>query len=193
MEIQESGRFFEVDTNGYLINPSHYNLIPEHWRPLVEEVVQIYKSHYPTNLIGIYLRGSVPSGTSVDHVSDLDSFALTHPDTSSDPQPVFHRWHRPKWAAATNQTLSTRFPFAASVEFYRADHIPNEADRNPYIRQLLALQCLCVHGHDVIPDLPRIRFGPNLRREYRWLAETHAEFQQHKNRWPSPEFRQDWL
>jgi len=44
IEIQETGSYFKIDEDGYLINPASIEKIQEEWKPLVDEVVESYKN-----------------------------------------------------------------------------------------------------------------------------------------------------
>lgn len=50
--------------------------VADHWQPVLHEVVRLYKQTCGTQLIGVYLRGSVPQARAVPGLSDLDCLAL---------------------------------------------------------------------------------------------------------------------
>ena len=50
--------------------------VADHWQPLLQEVVRLYQQTCGNQLIGVYLRGSVPQARAVPGLSDLDCLAL---------------------------------------------------------------------------------------------------------------------
>ena len=75
IEIQETGSYFEIDPDGYLVNPASVDKIQDEWRGLVDEMIEVYKKHFGENLVTVYLRGSVAKGEAIKNISDVDSWA----------------------------------------------------------------------------------------------------------------------
>jgi hypothetical protein len=53
--------------------------VPERWAPLLAAAADAYRAAASASglvLVGVYLRGSLPRGLFIDHVSDVDTFAL---------------------------------------------------------------------------------------------------------------------
>ena len=50
--------------------------VADHWQPLLQAVVRLYQQTCGDQLIGVYLRGSVPQARAVPGLSDLDCLAL---------------------------------------------------------------------------------------------------------------------
>jgi len=44
IEIKPMGSYFEVDEEGYLINPASLNKVQEKWKPVLDDVVEVYKN-----------------------------------------------------------------------------------------------------------------------------------------------------
>ena len=63
--------FYNVDSEGFLINPTSIDNVSEHWKSVIDEVITLSCSVHGDNLHSLYLRGSVPEGTAHDY-SDLD-------------------------------------------------------------------------------------------------------------------------
>lgn len=164
------GDFFALDEQGFVRNRCRSHLIANSWRPLIREVINIYRRRVADCLIGVYLRGSVPAGTAVARVSDLDSFALLE----WDPGKSFRRWEALADSGPTVQQLCVRYPVAQKVELMVAHHDPSVPGQNPRIKALLRTQSLCVWGKDVTGEMPPVRPGPALRHHYRWLGKDLA-------------------
>ena len=62
---------YNVDSEGFLINPTSIDNVSEHWKSVIDEVITLSSSVHGDNLHSLYLRGSVPEGTAHDY-SDLD-------------------------------------------------------------------------------------------------------------------------
>lgn len=50
--------------------------VPEQWCDLLKGISAAYKEACGPNLVGVYLRGSLPKGFFIPNVSDVDTFAL---------------------------------------------------------------------------------------------------------------------
>lgn len=50
--------------------------IPAAWHSLLDAVTAAYQQACGLSLVGVYLRGSLPRGCFIPHVSDVDTFAL---------------------------------------------------------------------------------------------------------------------
>jgi hypothetical protein len=53
------------------------------WQPLLRAVAAAYRSVLGSDLVGVYLRGSLPRGLFIPGVSDLDTFCLVLSNASS--------------------------------------------------------------------------------------------------------------
>ncbi len=73
--IKPTGSYFAIDADGYVINPTSFEKVQEEWRPVIHDVVEMYKTLYGEHLKNVYIRGSVAKGEAVKDVSDIDTFA----------------------------------------------------------------------------------------------------------------------
>lgn len=73
--IKETGSYFEVDAEGFLVNPTSFEKVQVAWRPVVAEIVSAYQSIFSEKLFSVYVRGSVAKGEAVPYFSDIDTFA----------------------------------------------------------------------------------------------------------------------
>ncbi len=171
MHIQPIGIYFPQDETRQVINPTRLELIPKHWRPLLGEVQQQYRDRLGESLHSIWLRGSAARGTAVDHLSDLDTFALVvGPDKI--------RWQSAPWEKEVAEKLGRRYPFVAQIEFQLNAYTENFAEAFPIIAMILKTQSLHLWGADFRNELPEYRPGSGMCFYYRWIAEDVAEFLQ---------------
>jgi len=71
-EIFDLGCFFDLDENGFLINPSSKKKIQDEWLPVIIELLGFFKKKYSAYIDSIYLRGSVARGTAVKNKSNIN-------------------------------------------------------------------------------------------------------------------------
>jgi hypothetical protein len=132
IQIKPTGSYFEVDENGYLKNPASLDKVQEKWRPVLEDVVEVYKKHFGDKLINVYVRGSVPKGQAVEDISDLDSFAYV--DLEDDEI-------ESGWQSEARKWLKEKYPFVEDFEIY-AESLPE----NP---GFIISQSLCLYGKEI--------------------------------------------
>jgi hypothetical protein len=142
--IKKTGRYFDVDTKGYLINPASKEKIQEEWQPIVNDIVEKYKSQYGDALHSVYIRGSVGKGDAVVGISDVDTFSyvtLKKEEIKTD------------WMDSFEKEMSVTYPFAQGVELSvdSIEDAPND--------RILILQSACVYGNDLNAEMPRIKVG----------------------------------
>ena len=88
-EIKPLGTYFTNTPNGYIINPTSFQLIPDQWLPLINEVKATCIDQFGSDLHSLYLRGSVPRGLASDGFADLDLLVLLSTKNL--------RWKPAKW------------------------------------------------------------------------------------------------
>ena len=85
IEIKPMGSYFELDSDGYIMNPASIEKIQSKWYPAIDDVIEVYKKVCGDKLINIYVRGSVAKGQAVEGISDLDTYAFIEGPLTSDP------------------------------------------------------------------------------------------------------------
>ena len=148
-QVLELGRFIPTDADGCLIRDAHEANVPPRWRPLIDEVRDLYTRALGADLHSVYLRGSVPRGLSIDGISDLDSFAVAQrkrPDLAE----LFE---------VSSSKLAAKYPFCTEVELFVVD-LANVL-RGRHLALTIATQAICIAGEDLLPKLPKFR--PNRR------------------------------
>lgn len=161
-----------MDADGYVMNRCSLDKIDPIWFPLIEEAVDAMESMWGEQLIGVYLRGSVPAGTAVAGISDLDVFGMLK-WRGDEP---FVRWESRPELEEKAASLQKSYSFAAGVELMAAHHDPDFPGRNPELKMVLKTQSLCLRGHDLAATIPRYRPGKEMMIHRRWYAQDRAHF-----------------
>lgn len=140
IEIKSMGSYFEVDEDGYLINPASIDKVQEKWKPVLDDVVEVYKKHFGNKLINVYVRGSVAKGEAVDGASDVDISAYV--DLEKDEI-------ESGWQSEDYKRLKEKYPFVEDFE------IVAKPLSDMSVRFMLS-QSICLYGEpfNVSPRKP---------------------------------------
>ncbi len=159
IEIKPMGSYFEVDEDGYLINPASLDKVQEKWKPLIDGVVEINKSHYGEKLINIFVRGSVAKGEAVEGISDIDF--IIYVDLSQDEI-------KNNWVDEVESMLVNKYPFVCGVELGASSVSEMEED------YWLLIQSLLVYGKNI--ELPKMKPGKDMIRHLSFLEKRMSWF-----------------
>lgn len=146
-EIKNIGSYVQLDSEGFIINPSSKEKIQPEWTPVVDAVVAAYKEHGGANLASVYIRGSVAKGTAISFVSDIDTFAYANTSSSEIDT---------SWLDAAEKSIIKEFPFVTGVELSVDPIVEYQNDA------IMLAQAVCVYGKDVALALPKLRPGKDL-------------------------------
>lgn len=154
IEIRPMGSYFEVDENGYLVNPASLEKIQEKWKPAIDDVVEVYKNKFGDVLHSVYIRGSVAKGEAVEGVSDLDSFAYVNLKKEE----IEKGWQKEERAL-----LKEKYPYIEDIEI-TVMPVPEKAS-------LMVAQSVCVYGEamEVQPKKP----GKDMFNHLYYFEERH--------------------
>jgi hypothetical protein len=157
--IQKSGVFLKTDGEGYLIPDTGAGKIVSPWREAVEYAREIEVRRLGPRLHSLYLRGSAARGTALPGRSDLDLFAVLLDDQSDRLGPPA------PWSPQESDEFHRRFPFVTGFENSRitlADvHGPFH-----YYRFVMKVSAVCVHGEDLLPQIPRYKADAPIAEEW---------------------------
>jgi hypothetical protein len=145
IEIKPLGSYFDVDEEGYIINPTSKDKVQEKWTPVIDDAVEAYKHAYGDHLRHVYVRGSVAKGEAIEGVSDLDTFAYV--DIPS--EEIEH-----EWVDQAEIKLKESYPFVSKIELEAYPITDIEIDTS------VLNQSLGVFGSDV--EVPRLKIGKEL-------------------------------
>ena len=137
IEIKPMGSYFEVDSEGYVINPASLEKVQEDWRPVIDDITEGYKKIFGYKLTQVYIRGSVAKGQAVPGVSDIDTFAyvdLQKEEIDNSKNKEF------------KETLGEKYPFVKGFEFW-ADP---QTISGSHSEQIILNQAICIYGEPVV-------------------------------------------
>jgi len=153
MNIQAWGKFFAIDDAGFIVNDCDRNKIQPPWSAPVDELRQRCLDTWPDRLGGLYLRGSVPRGLAVPHLSDLDSFVIL----SGEIHPADRARSR-----RIERDIGRRYLFCTKVELEPIDASVFRQARSVW-HSIIQLQSLRIAGDRSFPTLPNFRPDATLR------------------------------
>lgn len=146
IEIVPMGSYVDLDQEGYIVNPTSYDKIQPHWRPLIRDTVEYYQHLLNDGLDSVFVRGSVAKGEAVDGVSDLDTFAYATKRTTNEYLGM----------QQFQEEVANKFAFCKGVEIgvYDVGECDSNASGN--------IQALQVYGDPI--DQPKLRPGRDMVR-----------------------------
>ena len=181
IKIQAIGSFFQNDPEGFVINPASRKNIPEKWHPVIEAVKNHYIKQEKENLHSLYLRGSLVRGQAIDHVSDIDFFAVVKGGN--------FRWEEIPSANELNKNLVQKYPFVEEIEMMKSSLEDGMEFENPKLPMLIKTHSLCIFGEDLSPAIRNFKPDKSMMLNYRWLAEDFEDFSA-KKRWSEEELKE---
>lgn len=142
IEVKPTGSYFEVDSDGYIVNTASREKIQEEWKPVVEDIIDAYKRLYGEHLKHVYIRGSVAKGEAVKGVSDIDAFAYVD---------MARETVRKLSTREMREEIEQKYSFLVEVEM--GVYPLTDAQNHPIILN----QSACVYGEPF--DVPRLKPG----------------------------------
>jgi predicted nucleotidyltransferase len=159
IEIQPKGSYFVIDKNGFIINPANIEKIQPEWKPIIDDVIKLYKQTYGKHLKNVYIRGSVAKGEAVKNVSDIDAFAyvdLAKEETEKDTMKELR------------EELERKYDFIDGIEMgvNSVSEIKNDT--------IILNQSVCVFGDPI--SVPKMKVGketaihsPQFHNRFKWF------------------------
>lgn len=151
--IRPIGRYFPIDEDGYVVNITHPKNIVSPWKEEVTAATEYLKSRFGADLHSIYLRGTVAQGAAIEGVSDIDLFALIHPNGTSSV----------KWETINgfDSSLPTDIAYSHYCTPFDTYH--------PGLAMIIQTQSTCLYGTDISSSLSRYRPGIDMCLNYKWM------------------------
>lgn len=147
-----------MDEDGCFLREGSLDRVPARFAPVVAGLGDRLEAHFgPERLHSSYLYGSVPRGTAVPGVSDLDALlALRSEPTEADRAA----------ARAVEESLDTAFPQidGVGILLFSAARLLSEPERHD-LGWFVACLCTPLGGPDLAARLPRYRPTSLLARE----------------------------
>lgn len=175
--MKSHGRFWKLDSEGYLLNDASSDQISSEFNPVIKAVRKTYLAHLGSSLHSCYLTGSISRGTAMSKVSDLDAFAVLkkdcHPDIS--------------WVSHAKTILQREFPIVADIQmevWKWEDLVPN--DFLSEYQVILKLNSVCLWGENLASHIQPIRPDnalalTELRELKSDIEEVLTEIEKHPN------------
>lgn len=179
VRIRPQGRFFPRDEAGYLVNDGAWEKIGEPWRSLVVAWRSRCQAVYGSNLVAVYLRGSIPRGQAVAGVSDLDGVLVLRclpMNPAAQPEAI-------EAAVRSQAKVETNFCTRIETQTLVEDEVLQP--ESPWGR-LLKLSGLCIGGEDICQALPPVPFDRRLVVHAPQLAQNLDRVCQHLRETPPP-------
>jgi len=145
-KIRKIGTIQEIDGEGYIENNLSLDNIQPRYQIIIDDTLEFYKIHFKEHIHSIYLRGSVPKGKAIPHISDLDTLAISHTEINEN-QHFFDR------ITSFRDEMSNKYPYLNGLEI---DFKSLETARSDKMLQFrLKTQCISIYGKDIIKELPK--------------------------------------
>jgi hypothetical protein len=148
-QVSPTGSAFEISREGYIVNPCRQRSIKPPWNDIVSAVREVYLQRFAQQIHSVYLRGSVPRGTAIEGVADLDSFGVLRRHAELPPA---------GWQEEPRARLLAAFPFMSDVEL-ELFRFPDDSPRSRRLRFTIKTQSLSIAGEDLAPAIPPFRPG----------------------------------
>ena len=145
MEIKEMGSYFEIDYDGYIINPTSLDKIQDKWRPAIDMTIQAYEDVFGDSIVSIYLRGSVAKGEAVEHISDIDTIMYANKNISGEFVEKF---------VTKVELILKDFPFISGIDF-DGNHVDEVKEDMIWLNQ-----SVCIYGEAF--EVKRLKVGNEL-------------------------------
>jgi hypothetical protein len=131
----------------------------EEWDSAIDLARDWYVRQYGDRLHSLYIRGSVASGYVHAARADLDLIGLV---THSEFIDSYRVWEHVAWEGEFAVALHGATGLRVKPDFAVASLNKGFLERSNGLPALLATQCACLYGKDIIPWLPRCRPGPDV-------------------------------
>jgi hypothetical protein len=145
-KIYPTGKFNELDTDGFILNSGIYPVIQEVYAATVQKSIDLVLEKFSEIIHSVYLRGSVAKGIAIHDVSDIDFIFIAKREITKAEKNILYDEIEPK--------ICTEFPFINGIELH---FIPQNDVKNNWVQFMMSTQCICIYGEDLNPSLPKFK------------------------------------
>lgn len=145
-KIYPTGKFNELDYEGFILNSGIYPVIQEEYREPVQLALGLALSRFSEIIHSVYLRGSVAKGIAVHEVSDIDFIFVSTREITRDEKDILYHSFEPQ--------VCERYPFIQDIEYHFQSL---ELLKKKGVQFMMKTQCVCIFGEDVNPSLPKFK------------------------------------
>jgi uncharacterized protein len=164
IEIRRFGSYTKPDQQGFLQGSACTQKITGKWLSAVKTVTQAYLDACGDDIHSIYIRGSIAKGLALEHVSDIDSFAVLNPGCKR----PFTDSEFGIWIRTVGQGIQKAFPFIAGVEldFESFEAVQDRANIYTFI---IKVEGACVQGEDLAQEIEPYRLNSEIAFQTRYF------------------------
>ncbi|MCA0983149.1 hypothetical protein LCL89_03695 [Halobacillus yeomjeoni] len=157
--IKNIGYFCKVDEEGNIRNESNWKCMNRNFQKAVERLVELLLKNVRKDIHSIYIRGSLPKGLGVEHVSDIDAIVLIDSDQEANYREII---------SPINQEILNLFPYVNGVEIgiYTLQNMVLNTDRFSIIPFMIKTHSLCVYGENIQSKLPSYPINEALANDH---------------------------
>lgn len=158
IQIKEIGSLSSINEEGFIVNESSYENIKNKYKEVIQLVKENCLSKLSTEIQSVYIRGSIPRGTEIEGISDIDVIIITY----SEPQNLNF-----DWVEETVESINHKFDFVNGIEL--GFHSLREVEQTTHcsmIPFILKTYGVCVYGESVISKLPDYKPDSSLANEH---------------------------
>lgn len=143
------GRWWRIDSAGFLQNDAQADAIQAEFKPVIDEVIEACLNHIEQDIHSIYVSGSVARGLAIRGKSDLNILVVT--EYLSDPELIMQNWIRP-----AEDRIAARYDSVSDVliEICPQPWLLRDESEFSIGAFIVKTQSVCVWGSDISPDLP---------------------------------------
>lgn len=146
-EIRNIGSYLFCDTEGYLIDDNINVQIQRKWLIPVKQIVNLICNNIESELVSIYLRGSVARQCAIDNISDIDIFVITNQNISVGVK---------KLIMQSSNDLLICFPYVTRVDIgFHCKHIILKAKE----KILIKYRSYLLYGENLRNQIPSLKPG----------------------------------
>jgi hypothetical protein len=163
IEIAAHGSYLEVDASGFVIPISNKSIAQENWKPLIQDVVDFYRTRLGENLVSVFVRGSLAKGIAVEKISDVDSFCVAREDFELAEVEV----------ESFDAEIKRKYPFCTGVEVFGTplarltETFPPK--RRSIWHELIKTQSVCVWGAPLAQEIAPFALADMVAHSY-WIG-----------------------
>lgn len=161
VDVVQCGQLLTVDGEGFLVSRADATLITSPWREAVAELADRYDA--VEGAVGVWVRGSVATGSAVPGIADLDYLVLLDREVDEG------------LLDALDGELGRRHPGIGKVDRLEVAWPGAVCELRPWTAFILACQSARISGPDFRAELPRFRPGLDTRLNSRgfdaWLSD----------------------
>lgn len=167
MPIEKIGGYFQKDSEGFLINPTKWDLVLPKYQEILKKLIKKIVVQKSDEIHSIYLRGSLPRGIEEKYISDIDLLMLSNLSGL--------KWQERKWSSDLISEFKKSENVDIEIEFFETSYDSNLIENYPQLAAILKTQSLCIFGEDFSVQLPKFKPDENLMLHHRWLEKDLLE------------------